>query len=51
MQVCQRSTGDNWKSSQLSNLEQFEQKSKVVFDNNLEYKVNIHDSIKRATIK
>lgn len=38
MELCQRDTGANWKSSQWPKLEQFKQQNKVALDCNLNHK-------------
>lgn len=40
-----RNTEANWKTSQWSKPEQFEQQNKVVLDYNPKYKINIHEAI------
>jgi hypothetical protein len=44
-QKTKHNDGDKWKNSQLSKLEIFEQKNKVVLDYNPICKINIHEFI------
>ena len=44
-ELCWKSGGANWKNSQGSKPEEFEQQNKVVLDYNPKYEMNIHESL------